>query len=98
MWDEVKYFFVVLGSYFIAISRLIFLNMLFFLSGLQQILYTRCEIVNIEMKAVPLRCDITKANENVSYLEKLCSENPDLVEIADENSDNDIFGDDDDEC
>ena len=71
--------------------------MLFFLSGLQQILYTRCEIINVEMKAVPLRCDITKANENVSYIEKLCCENPDLVEITDGDNE-DLFGDDEDDC
>lgn len=96
MWDGLKGVFVTLGSYFIAITRLIFLDVLLLLSGLQQILYTRCEIVNIEMKAVPLRCDITKANENVSYIEKLCCENPDLVEISEEDSK--LFGDDDDEC
>lgn len=96
MWGDVRYFFVVVGSYFIAISRLIFLDLLLLLSGLQQILYTRCEIINIEMKAAPLRCDITKANENVSYLEKLCSENPDLIDIVD--SEEDInFGDNEDD-
>lgn len=94
MWDEIKYFLAVLGSYFIAISRLLFLDVLLLLSGIQQILYTRCEIINIEMKAVPLRCDITKANENVSYIEKLCCENPDLVEMSSE--DDNLFGDDDD--
>ena len=92
MQEKIKNFFMLIGSYLVAISRLIFLDVLFLLSGLQQILYTRCEIVNIEMKAVPLRCDITEATEKVSYIDKLCGENPDLVGIDEEDEDID-FGD-----
>lgn len=95
MIDKIRYFFSVLSSYLIAISRLFFLDALLFLSGLQQILYSRCEIVNVEMKVSPLRCDINKVTENVSYIEKLCCENPDLVEIVDNDEDID-FGDNDD--
>lgn len=90
MWESLKEFFMLMGSYLVAISRLIFLDVLFLLSGLQQILYTRCEIVNIEMKAVPLRCDITDVTEKVAYIDKLCGENPDLVGI---DSEDDDFGD-----
>ena len=93
MQENIKEFFMVLGSYLIAISRLIFLDVLFLLSGLQQILYTRCEIINIEMKAVPLRCDITDATEKVAYIDKLCGENPDLVGIDSEEDENIDFGD-----
>lgn len=74
----------VLCSYIIALVRLPFLTVLFIVSSLQQVLFERCEVVNVEMKVVPLRCDRQKATDNVAYIDKLCYENPDLVEIADE--------------
>ncbi len=75
----------VFASYMIALLRLPFLTVLFIVSSIQQVIFERNEVVNVEMKVIPLRCDRQKVSDNVAYLDKLCYENPDLVEIADEN-------------
>lgn len=71
-------------SYLVALTRIPFLTVLFITSSIQQVLFERCEVVNIEMKTVPLRCDRQKVSDNVAYIDKLCYENPDLADIIDE--------------
>ena len=80
-------FLSVFSSYMIALLRIPFLASLFILSAIQQILFDRGEVVNVEMKIAPLRCDRKKVSDNVAYIDKLCCENPDLAEIVDENID-----------
>lgn len=77
-------FFSVLFSYIIALLRLPFLTVLFIVSSIQQVLFDKSEVVNVEMKIVPLRCDRKKVSDNVAYIDKLCYENPDLVEMVDD--------------
>ena len=77
-------FLSVFFSYCMALLRLPFLAILFIVSSIQQVLFEGCEVVNVEMKVVPLRCDRQKVSDNVAYIDKLCYENPDLVEMVDE--------------
>ena len=79
-------FLSVFFSYVLALLRLPFLIVLFIVSSIQQVLFEGCEVVNVEMKVIPLRCDRQKAADNVAYIDKLCYENPDLAEMTDENS------------
>lgn len=39
----------------------------------------RSEIVSVEFKVTSLRCDLQEVDEKISYLDKLCVENPDLA-------------------
>ena len=78
-----KKFFSKLGSYIIALLRLVLLNINFFFSGLHTILFSNIEITNIEMKGTPLRCDKENTSETMAYLDKLCLENPDLLDFPD---------------
>lgn len=80
-------FLSVLASYLIALLRLPFLILLFTVSSLQQVLFERMEVVNVEMKVIPLRCDRQEVSDKVAYIDKLCYENPDLVEITDDMDD-----------
>ena len=36
------------------------------------------------MKLMPLRCDMEDADEKLAYIDKLCIENPDLAEMAEQ--------------
>ena len=88
-------------SYFIALSRLVVWVVLFFFSGLQRTLFMRSEIVCVEFKTIPLKCDREDTGEKLAYLDKLCSENPDLAEYYSEDEkeliedeDSDIIEDD----
>lgn len=74
-----KRFFVVLWSYIVALGRLFIWTLLTFLSGLQRILFTRSEVVRVELRISPLRCDIKDTDEKLAYIDKLCLENPDLI-------------------
>lgn len=89
--------FNIVMSYLVALMRVPFLTLLFVVSCIHQILFCKCEIVNVEMKIAPLRCDRQKALDNVAYLDKLCYENPDLVEeMTDDDNFNDDLGEEDD--
>ena len=71
-------------SYFIALSRLVLWTVLFFFSGLQRTLFLRGEVVCVEFKTIPLKCDREDTGEKLAYLDKLCLENPDLVDFEGE--------------
>ena len=77
-------FFKVLFSYIIALARLIVWTAVFFFSGLQRTLFMRSEIVGVDFRVMPLRCDTEDVNNKLSYLDKLCIENPDLVGMEDD--------------
>lgn len=76
---ELKKVFNNLSSYFIALARLIIWTTLTFFSGLQRTLFTRSEVVGVELKIAPFRCDIKDTNDKLAYIDKLCLENPDLI-------------------
>ena len=71
-------------SIIIAIIRLLFLVCATIASGLQIILFTRTEICNIEMRGMAWRCDREKMADQISFVDKICLENPDLLDFADE--------------
>ena len=80
-------FFRVLGSYLIALLRLILWTILTFFSGLQRTLFMRSEVVGVNLKVTPLRCDMEDTDEKLAYIDKLCMENPELTTIEDNFSD-----------
>lgn len=84
LWSKIKRFFQVLFSYLIALARLVIWTILFFFTGLQRTLFMRCEVASAELRILPLRCDLEDTDEKLAYIDKLCSENPDLMELADE--------------
>lgn len=88
-------FFRVLGSYLIALARLTIWTILTFFSGLQRILFVRSEVVGVELKVAPLRCDMEDVDEKLAYIDKLCMENPELSIIEDDFSDISFNEDDD---
>ena len=70
-------------SIFVAITRLFFLITSLIPAALQVIFYNRIEIVNVEMQGLPWRCDRDKMNEQISFVDKLYRDNPDLVDPND---------------
>lgn len=97
LWSSIKDFFKVLFSYIIAVARLFVWTIIFFFTGLQRTLFMRSEIVSVEFRVTPLRCDMEEADDKLAYIDKLCTENPDLaVAVEDEefdfsNDDNNDF-------
>lgn len=83
-WGYVIKFLKIIGSYFVAIARLFVWTVLFFVSGLQRTLFMRSEVHGVDFKVRPLRCDVEDMDENLAYIDKLCMENPDLVETMEE--------------
>lgn len=67
-----------------ALTRLFFLTMAMVASGVHIILFSRTEICNIELRGMPLLCDREKMGDHMSFIEKTCLENPELVDYADE--------------
>ena len=80
LWFNIVKFCKVIWSYIVALARLIIWTFIFFFTGLQRTLFMRSEIVEVDFKVVPLRCDMEKFDDNMSYIDKLYSENPDLIE------------------
>ena len=74
----------VFWSYVVALARLFVWTIIFFFSGLQRTLFTRDEVAGVDMKLMPLRCDMEDADEKLAYIDKLCLENPDLAEMAEQ--------------
>ena len=70
-------------SLIIAIARFFFLIVSLIPAGLQIILFTRTEICNVEMQGLPWRCDRDKMNEQISFVDKLYRDNPDLIDPDD---------------
>lgn len=95
-------FFSSVGSALIALTRFFFLLMALTASGVHIILFTRTEICNVEMRGQAWRCDREKMMDQLSFVDKVCLENPDLLGFADEqmNKDRDLptaFDDDEDD-
>lgn len=90
LWFSMKKFFKVFMSYVIALLRLCMWTFLFFVSGLQRTLFVRSEVCGVDFKAMPLRCDLEDTDDKLAYIDKLCLENPDLIEVMDENDPLDI--------
>lgn len=84
LWSKIENPFKVLWSYIVALARLIVWTLVFFFSGLQRTLFMRSEVVSVEFRVTPLRCDMEEADKNLAYIDKLCLENPDLVEAVEE--------------
>lgn len=82
-----------LGSYLVALLRLGFWIILAFFSGLQRILFTRAEVIGMELKLAPLRCDLAETGEKLAYIDKLCLENPELVASSMNADDEEFFND-----
>lgn len=101
LWSKVQEFFKVFNSYIIALARLVVWTVIFFFTGLQRTLFMRSEVVSVEFRVTPLRCDMQEADDKLAYIDKLCIENPDLaVAVEDEEFDfldNDEFPPNDDE-
>ena len=70
----------ILWSYVVAIARLIMWTIIFFFSGLQRTLFMKGEVAGVDFKVIPLLCDREELDDKLAYLDKLCIENPDLVE------------------
>ena len=70
-------------SIFVAITRLLFLTFNMLISGLHLIIYNKIEICNVEMQGLPWRCDRDKMNEQISFVDKLYRDNPDLIDPED---------------
>lgn len=77
-------------SYVIALARLVVWTILVFFSGLQR-LFVRSEVVGVDLKVAPLRSDLKDTDDKLAYIDKLCLENPDLVDAIEE----DFYGDND---
>lgn len=84
LWSKLESFLKVLFSYLIALGRLLVWTIIFFFTGLQRTLFMRSEVVCVEFKVTPLRCDMEEADKNLAYIDKLCLENPDLIEAVED--------------
>ena len=73
--------FGVIFSVLRAWLRLCFLTATLFISGTQLILFSRMEICNVEMKGMPWMHDRQKDMQNIAFLDRLCVENPELLDI-----------------
>lgn len=74
-------------SIVIALLRIMFLTVAMVTSAVHVALFTRTEICNIELKGMPWRCDRLKDMQNLAFIDKICIENPDLLDYADEHPD-----------
>lgn len=83
------------GSVIVALIRLLFLTCAMFTSGVHVVLFTRTEVCNIEMRGMPWRCDREKMADQMSFVDKICLENPELLDFADEQMKNEGFPPDD---
>lgn len=76
--NKIEWILVNVGSYIIAIIRLMFWEILLLFSGLQQIFFMRTEICGLELRGLPLRCDRDDIVDKIAYIDKLKCGNPDL--------------------
>lgn len=88
-----KRFLKVFFSYIVALLRLVFLVLVLIISGTHKILFNRVEISEITVQIKPLRCDIEEMGEKLSYIDKMCMENPDLISASEDFPDDDLFFD-----
>lgn len=93
-WQGTCKFFKNVLNYIRAIFRVILWTIILFFSALQRALFTRTELVGVDMRLAPFKCDVEDVDDKLSYIDKLCIENPDLAEISEEAYLNDIPFDD----
>lgn len=91
LWSKLEKPLKDLISYLIALARLIIWTILVFFSGLQRTLFMRSEVVGVELKVTSLRSDLKDTDDKLAYIDKLCLENPDLMEVMED----EYYGDDD---
>lgn len=70
-----KVFFDTILGMLIAFVRLLFLLAIFFLNGVQHILFNKCEINGVTLMLTPQRQD----KDKIAYIDKLRCENVDLA-------------------
>lgn len=95
-WQWTNFFikgFKVFWSYFVALARLVIWTIILFFTGLQRTLFMKSEVVGVDFRVAPLRCHMEDADEKLAYLDKLCTENPDLMGIEDESFFDEIMTD-----
>lgn len=97
LWYNIERGFKVLFSCLVALARLIVWTLVFFFTGLQRTLFTRSEIVGVEFRITPWRCDIEDTDDKISFVDKLYCENPDLACLVEEADEDDLSFLDDDE-
>lgn len=85
--EVVSSVFGVFVSILIAWLRLCFLTLAMFASGTQLVVFSRTEICNIELRGQPWLCDRAKMEDKMSFIEKTCLQNPDLLDYAEEHPD-----------
>ena len=93
--ESVCNFFAAVGSAIRALIRFFFLVIALIASGIHIILFTRTEICNVEMRGQAWLCDRELMNDKLSFLDKVCLENPELMQMDDEEHPNIIDGGDD---
>ena len=84
LWSNIVKFCKVVWSYFVALARLVVWTIILFFSGLQRTLFMKSEVVGVDFRVIPLRCYREDFDEKLSYLDKLCIENPDLIGMEDD--------------
>ena len=87
LMEIIEEFFKDLYSMCVAILRLLFLCATLLMSGLQIVIFTRTEVCNVEMRGMPWRVDREKDLSNLAFIDKVCLENPDLLDYAERGSD-----------
>ncbi len=90
LWNRLEKPFKDLISYLIALARLVIWTILVFFSGLQRTLFMRSEVVGVELKVTSLRSDLKDTDDKLAYIDKLCLENPELMEVVED----DFYGND----
>lgn len=85
--DKIREVLDEIASMIVALARLIFLVFAMITSGIHIVLFTRTEICNIEMRGMPWRCDREKIEDQMSFIEKACLQNPELLDYADAHPD-----------
>ena len=99
MWDKIVRVIYVIFSYLVALIRVFYWALLLLVSGTQKSLFEGVEICALEMKICPLRCDKEEVLKNLSYVDKLRAENPELYDdsLYEDDEINDMTNDEDDE-
>ena len=84
MIEKIKELLSAFMSVVIALSRLLFLALSLLVSGAQLVIFSRMEICNVEMRGQPWLCDRDKLKDQISLMDRLCVENPELLDYAEQ--------------
>ena len=82
--DKLKELYGDIFSVLVAILRLLFLTSTMFISSLHLILFSQLEITNVELRGMAWRSRREKDMRTLSFISKICLENPELLDYADE--------------